>query len=278
MRFVAGETLDAAIAAVRIINDAGRSATLDHLGENVATEAEAAEATRACCDALREMRAPGLSCTMSVKLTQFGLDLSEVMARENLRRVLEVAADAGTFIRVDMEGSAYTDRTIEAVLDAHRTFPNVGTVIQSCLYRSVGDVERLSTEGVRVRLVKGAYLEPPAIAYPRKRDVDDNYVRLTRLLLDADHDPAIATHDPAMIDAARRYAMERGIDRSRFEFQTLYGIRRDLQEGLTRDGYRVRVYVPYGTQWYPYFMRRLAERPANVMFVLGSLTREARSA
>jgi proline dehydrogenase len=277
LRFVAGETLVAAIAAVRAINASGRTATLDHLGENVTSVGEAKVALDACCEAIRAMRAADLGCNISVKLTQFGLDVDDALARRNLRELLGVAAEANTFVRVDMEGSAYTDRTLDAVVESHEEFPNVGIVVQSMLYRTVGDVERLIDAGIRVRLVKGAYLEPPTVAFPEKRDVDANYVRLMRMLLDARTYPAIATHDPAMIDATRRYAGEIGLDREAYEFQMLFGVRRDLQEHLVREGYRVRVYVPYGTQWYPYFMRRLAERPANVMFVVNSLLRESRS-
>jgi proline dehydrogenase len=277
LRFVAGETLGDAIAAVRAINASGRTATLDHLGENVTSVGEAKVALDACCEAIRAMRAADLGCNISVKLTQFGLDVDDALARRNLRELLGVAAEANTFVRVDMEGSAYTDRTLDAVLDMHEEFPNVGTVVQSMLFRTVGDVERLVDAGIRVRLVKGAYLEAPTVAFPEKRDVDANYVRLMRMLLDARNYPAIATHDPAMIDATRRYADAIGLDRDAFEFQMLFGVRRDLQEHLVHEGYRVRVYVPYGTQWYPYFMRRLAERPANVMFVVNSLLRESRS-
>jgi proline dehydrogenase len=277
LRFVAGETLGDAIAAVRAINASGRTATLDHLGENVTSVGEAKVALDACCEAIRAMRAADLGCNISVKLTQFGLDVDDALARRNLRELLGVAAEANTFVRVDMEGSAYTDRTLDAVVESHKEFPNVGTVVQSMLYRTVGDVERLIDAGIRVRLVKGAYLEAPTVAFPEKRDVDANYVRLMRMLLDARTYPAIATHDPAMIDATRRYAGEIGLDREAYEFQMLFGVRRDLQEHLVREGYRVRVYVPYGTQWYPYFMRRLAERPANVMFVVNSLLRESRS-
>jgi proline dehydrogenase len=278
LRFVAGETLADAIAAVQAINTSGRTATLDHLGENVTSAAEAAEATAACCAALRTMRAAGIDCNISVKLTQFGLDVDDSLARRNLHDLLAGAAEVNTFVRVDMEGSAYTDRTLDTVFDMHREFPNMGTVVQSMLYRTLGDVERLIAAGIRVRLVKGAYLEPPSLAFPEKRHVDANFVRLMRMLLESRNYPAIATHDPAMIDATRRYAEELGLPRDAFEFQMLFGVRRDVQEHLARDGYRVRVYVPYGTQWYPYFMRRLAERPANVMFVVNSLLRESRSA
>jgi proline dehydrogenase len=275
LRFVAGETLDGAIEAVRAINSRGMTATLDHLGENVSNPSEAQEAADACCHSLDAIQATGVQCGLSVKLTQLGLDIGHECALENLARVLERARQSDTFVRIDMEGSEYVDRTLKVFDQVRERFTNVGTVIQSCLYRSERDVRRLVESGARIRLVKGAYLEPETVAYPRKVDVDANYVRLMRILLDAGHYPAIATHDPAMIDATRRYAAARRIDPSAFEFQMLYGIRRDLQETLLASGYRMRIYVPYGTQWYPYFMRRLAERPANVMFVLGNIAREA---
>jgi proline dehydrogenase len=275
LRFVAGETLEGAIEAVRSINGRGMTATLDHLGENISNPAEAQEAADACCRSLDAIHEGGLQCSLSVKLTQLGLDIGRECAAENLVRVLEHAQQSNTFVRIDMEGSEYVDRTLSLFGEVRERFDNVGTVIQSYLYRSERDVRRLVESGASIRLVKGAYLEPETVAYPRKVDVDANYVRLMRVLLDAGHYPAIATHDPAMIDATRRYAAAQDIDSSAFEFQMLYGIRRDLQEVLVASGYRMRIYVPYGTQWYPYFMRRLAERPANVMFVLGNIAREA---
>lgn len=275
LRFVAGETLADAVAAVRAINERGMTATLDHLGENVTNPSEALEAADACCRSLDAIKTAGVQCNLSVKLTQLGLDIGHECATENLARVLGHAKQSDTFVRIDMEGSDYVDRTLAVFEEVRERFDNVGTVIQSYLYRSERDVRRLTEIGARIRLVKGAYLEPETVAYPRKVDVDASYVRLMRMLLDAGHYPAIATHDPAMIDATRRYAAARNIDSSDFEFQMLYGIRRDLQETLVASGYRMRIYVPYGTQWYPYFMRRLAERPANVMFVLGNIAREA---
>jgi proline dehydrogenase len=275
LRFVAGETLADAVAAVRAINERGMTATLDHLGENVTNPSEALEAADACCRSLDAIQAAGVQCNLSVKLTQLGLDIGRECALENLVRVLDHAKQSDTFVRIDMEGSDYVDRTLGVFEEVREQFANVGTVIQSYLYRSERDVRRLTEIGARIRLVKGAYLEPETVAYPRKVDVDASYVRLMRMLLDAGHYPAIATHDPAMIDATRRYAAAQNIDSSAFEFQMLYGIRRDLQDTLVASGYRMRIYVPYGTQWYPYFMRRLAERPANVMFVLGNIAREA---
>lgn len=277
LRFVAGETLDDAMAAVRRISRSGMTATLDHLGENVASERDAAAAASAGAAILRRIEAEHLPCNLSLKLTQLGLDLGTECAEENLERILTVASEIGIFVRIDMEGSPYVERTLAIFERTYRQYGNVGAVIQSYLYRSDADIQRLVAMGARVRLVKGAYLEPATVAYPRKVDVDAAYVRQMRVLLQHGTYPAIATHDPAMIDATRRFAAEQGIGSERFEFQMLYGVRRDLQEKLVRDGYRVRIYVPYGTQWYPYFMRRLAERPANVMFVLGNLTREATS-
>jgi proline dehydrogenase len=277
-RFVAGETVDEAIGVVRQINARGMTVSLDHLGENVRSRQEAAEATEDSCRLLRTIHQAGVSANVSLKLTQMGLDLDGRFAVDNLRRVVDQAAQLDNFIRIDMESSEYIDRTLEAFYQLFGAYRNMGVVIQAYLYRSASDLEQLLEAGARVRLVKGAYLEPPAVAFQRKEDVDANFVRLTRLLLGRGNYPAIATHDVAMIDAAIEYAWQNAIDRSSFEFQMLYGIRRDLQTGLDRDGYRMRVYVPYGTHWYPYLMRRMAERPANLMFVLGSIAREARPA
>jgi proline dehydrogenase len=278
LRFFAGETLDDAVRAMQQINARGMSGTLDHLGENVRTPAEAQEATEALCTCLRRMKAAGLDCNLSLKLTQLGLDLDEERASRNLGRVLDVARELGTFVRIDMESSEYVDRTLQLFTEVKGEYPNVGVVIQSYLYRSKKDLQELVKVGARVRLVKGAYLEPERVAFPNKLDVDANYLRLTRTLLEEGVYSAIATHDPAMIDAARRYASELQVSRSDFEFQMLFGVRRDLQDHLLKQGYRVRIYTPYGTQWYPYFMRRLAERPANVMFLVGNVAREATAA
>jgi proline dehydrogenase len=278
LRFVAGETLAEALSGMRRINLGGMSGTMDHLGENVASAAEARQATEALCTCLREINAADLDCNLSLKLTQLGLDVDPELALENLCNVLDLAAELNTFVRIDMEGSEHVDRTLQLFRQVCNRYQDVGVVVQSYLYRSRKDLEELVELGARVRLVKGAYLEPPEVAFPSKADVDANYVRLTRLLLARGRYPAIATHDPAMIDAARRYAEEHDISRSAFEFQMLYGVRRDLQQHLVKQGYKVRIYTPYGTQWYPYFMRRLAERPANVMFVIGNIAREAAAA
>lgn len=273
-RFVAGETLEKAIAVVRDVNARTMSATLDHLGENVTSKQEAIEATNAACSMLAALTSAGVDCNASLKLTQLGLDLGDELARENLRRILDRAAESDTFIRIDMESSEYVDRTLDIFYRLFETYQNVGVVLQACLYRSAQDLERLIVAKARVRLVKGAYLEPASAAFQQKVDVDANFVKLTEMLLADAHYPAIATHDPAMIAAAKRFAAGHQIAASSFEFQMLYGIRRDLQTSLVAEGYRMRIYIPYGSHWYPYLMRRMAERPANVMFVLGSIARE----
>lgn len=275
-RFVAGETLGDAIDVVRTINQQGMTATLDHLGENVSSQGEAIVAADAYRSALQEIARAGVRCNVSLKLTHMGLDLGEDFAQTNTARVVEEAAELGNFVRIDMEGSDYVARTLDVFYALYERHKNVGIVLQVYLYRTQSDLERLLEVGARVRLVKGAYLEPPTVAFASKQEVDANFIRLTETMLSRGTYPAIATHDPAMIDAAKRYAREQGIDRGSFEFQMLYGIRRDLQTQLVRDGYNVRVYVPYGTQWYSYLMRRLAERPANLTFVVGNILREAR--
>jgi proline dehydrogenase len=252
------------------------TATLDHLGENVTTTGAASEATDAAIQSLRAIAAAGAKCNASVKLTQLGLDLDAALAFDNMSRIVDAAAEYDNFVRIDMEGSDYTERTLDIFKRLYRERPNVGIVLQSALYRTEADLDEVLELGARVRLVKGAYLEPPSIAYPRKEDVDSAYARLTDKLLHFGNYPAIATHDPAMIDSAKRRASVYGKTKSSFEFQMLYGIRRDLQAQLVAEGYNVRVYVPYGSQWYPYLMRRMAERPANVVFVLGNIAREAR--
>lgn len=274
-RFVAGETLPEALAAVRAINTRGMTASLDHLGENVTSEDEARAAARDYCVLLREIARAGVLCNASLKLTQLGLDLSEALAVENLRGVLEEAQTQGNFIRIDMESSEYVGRTLDIFYRVFEQYKNVGVVIQSCLYRSAEDVDNLIALGARVRLVKGAYVEPPSVAFQDKHEVDASYVRLTQVLLERGNYPAIATHDTNIIHAAVSFAQHRRIPPDRYEFQMLYGIRRDLQTRLVRDGYRMRVYVPYGTQWYPYLMRRMAERPANLMVLVGNVVREA---
>ncbi|HZU12581.1 MAG TPA: proline dehydrogenase family protein [Chloroflexota bacterium] len=274
-RFVAGETLEEAIDVVRATNARDMTVTLDHLGENVQTAAQARAAAEDYCGMLAEITRAGVTSNVSLKLTQLGLDLGDDVAYENLRRVVDVAAQDDNFVRIDMENSEYVDRTLAIFYRLFETHRNLGVVIQSYLYRSEADVARLIEAGARVRLVKGAYLEPATVAYQDKADVDRNFVVLMEMLLARGNYPAIATHDPAMIDATRNFAAQQGIEASRYEFQMLYGIRRDLQTELVRAGYNVRIYVPFGTEWYPYLMRRMAERPANLMFVLGNVAREA---
>jgi proline dehydrogenase len=275
-RFVAGETLDDAIAAVRALNRRGISASLDELGESVTNE-RAARATRdQYLGILDRIADAGLNANVSVKLTAMGLDISEELCVGLMQDLLDRARTHGNFVRIDMESSEYTDRTL--LLFEERFYPSyrehVGIVLQSYLYRTMADVERALQLKCRVRLCKGAYKEPPTVAFADKKDVDANYLKCMHLLLDCGNYPGIATHDTRMIADAKRFAKQKRIAPERFEFQMLYGVRRDLQEALVRDGWRMRVYVPFGTQWYPYLMRRLAERPANLAFMTGNIVRE----
>lgn len=276
-RFVAGETLDDAISAVRGVNARGMSASLDLLGESVSSTADALAARDRILEILDRVVAEGVNANVSVKLTQLGLDLDPGVCRDNMMAILERAAPHRIFVRVDMEGSPYTERTLRLFREhLHPRFGDlVGVVIQSALRRSERDVEDLIRMGARVRMVKGAYAESHQIAYPAKRDVDAAFARLTERLLDAGCCPAVATHDGRLVDAVKWRAAERGYGPERFEFQMLYGVRRDLQERLRAEGYRVRVYIPFGTNWYPYLMRRLAERPANIASITGSVLKEA---
>lgn len=272
-RFVAGDSLAEALAVSRRLNAEGIAVTLDHLGESVASLEEAAQARDVYLRLLPAIRDAGIEGNVSLKLTQFGLDFSLDQCRENVERLVDCAASLNAFVRVDMESGAYTQRTLDLVSGLHARYGSVGVVIQACLYRSRADVENLCSKRIRVRLCKGAYREPPALAFPRKRDVDRNFIELMKLLLDRGEYPAIATHDERMIVETRDYAAARGIGRDAFEFQMLYGIRRDLQRRLVAEGFRLRLYVPFGEAWYPYYMRRLAERPANVFFILRNLFR-----
>ncbi len=272
-RFVAGETLDDAIAAAWECNAAGKLVSLDYLGENVATVADAQRARDAYLGIYDRIAAEKLSANVSCKLTQLGLELSVDFAEGLVHSIVERAAKHENFLRVDMEGSVYTQRTIEVVKRVRSRNPSVGTVIQACLFRSETDIKELLAYGCRIRLCKGAYKEPPDIAFPAKRDVDTNYVRLMQLLLTSGFYHGIATHDPRMIAATIRFAAERKISKEDFEFQMLYGVRTDLQRMLVRDGYRLRIYIPYGADWFPYFMRRLAERPANLAFFVRNFFR-----
>ena len=275
-RFVAGETIDTAMAAVRTLNSQGITASLDVLGESVRKEEEARAAAQQYVEILDRIASEKLDANVSLKLTAMGLDLSEDLCVRLLDEVLSCARDHGNFVRLDMESSEYTQRTLD--IFEQRLYPafreHVGIVLQSYLYRTMADVEDAIRLRARVRLCKGAYKEPATVAFPDKKDVDDCYVRAMRLLLTRGTYPGIATHDEAIIDQTKRFALEQGIGRERFEFQMLYGVRRDLQRQLVDEGYRLRVYVPFGTQWYPYLMRRLAERPANVAFLTGSMLRE----
>ena len=272
-RFVAGEALDEAVAAARACNQAGMTVSLDHLGENVTSAEEARRARDAYLAIFDRIAQEKLDANVSMKLTQLGLDLGDNFCREQVETIVERAAGYGNFARIDMEGSAYTPRTVELVKGVRAKNAAVGTVIQSYLYRSEQDVKDLLAVGCRIRLCKGAYKEPPEVAFPKKADVDANYVKLMKLLLPSGIYHGIATHDARMIDATIDFAAKQGIGRDAFEFQMLYGIRADLQRQLVRDGYRMRIYIPYGTEWFPYFMRRLAERPANLAFILRNLFR-----
>jgi proline dehydrogenase len=278
-RFVAGETLDDAVEAAREVNRRLQLASLDLLGENVSDEAGAGRAAEGYLAVFDRIAQERLDANVSLKLTQLGLDLSEDLCLELLEKIVAHATSQGNFVRIDMEGSAYTQRTVEITKRVRAKYAGVGTVVQAYLYRTQEDVQDLLATGCRLRLCKGAYKEPPEVAFPKKSDVDANYVKLMKMLLPSGIYHGIATHDPAMIEATKGFAREQNIKRDQFEFQMLYGIRADLQEKLVRDGFRVRVYIPYGVDWFPYFMRRLAERPANVAFFLRNLLpRSSRSA
>src|SRR5262249_36680309 len=274
-RFIAGETADEAIASARAIEAAGLLVTLDYLGESVGSIAEADAATRAYLGVMERVAAAGIERNVSLKLTQLGLTVDRATSVDNLRRILDAGAAPGFFVRVDMETSPYTAVTLDVFETMwQQGYRNAGVVLQSCLRRSEADAARMNALGARVRLVKGAYNEPRDVAYQSKADVDAAFVRIMRALLQAGAYPAIATHDPTIIEATGAFASERGIAPNRFEFQMLYGIRRDLQSSLKADGFRLRVYVPFGREWFPYFMRRLGERPANVGFVVRALLGE----
>ena len=273
LRFVAGETHDEPIRVSRNCNDAGMSVTLDCLGENVATTADAQRARDVYLNIFDRVAQEKLNANVSCKLTQLGLDISVEFCEGLVLSIAERAAAYENFLRIDMEGSIYTQRTIELVKRVRAQTPCVGAVIQSYLYRSENDIHDLLSYGCRIRLCKGAYKEPIDVAFERKQDVDANYVKLMRILLPSGFYHGIATHDPRMIAETIRWAAEKKITKDDFEFQMLYGVRADLQRRLVRDGYRVRVYVPYGREWFPYFMRRLAERPANLGFFIRNFFR-----
>ena len=275
-RFVAGETLEEALDAVVELNAGGITASLDLLGESVNTESEARQAGRDYLHILDRIHERKLDANVSVKLTAMGLDISEELCVGIMHDILARARDYRTFVRLDMESSKYTEQTLR--IFEQRLYPSypahVGIVLQSYLYRTQADCERANELKARVRICKGAYKEPATVAYPEKRDVDANYVRCMHMLMEHGRYPGIATHDEAIITEARRFAAERSIGTDRYEFQMLYGVRRDLQDALVKEGYRMRVYVPFGTQWYPYLMRRLAERPANIAFLTGNVLKE----
>jgi proline dehydrogenase len=275
-RFVAGETVDTATDAVAALNAKGITASLDLLGESVTSADEARSVGREYLAMLDRIHERALDANVSLKLTAMGMDISEDLCVSVVQEVLGRARDYGNFVRLDMESSDYTERTLRMFYDRlHPNFrENVGIVLQSYLYRTEKDVEQANAARARVRLCKGAYKEPPTVAYADKADVDANYVRCMQMLMYEGNYPGLATHDERILDEAKRFARENNISSDRYEFQMLYGVRRDLQEQLVRDGYRIRVYVPFGTQWYPYLMRRLAERPANIAFMTGNVFKE----
>jgi proline dehydrogenase len=269
-RFVAGMDIEDVLRAAEALQTQGMASTLDSLGENVTTPDEARRSADIYHRLLDAIAARNLNANVSLKLTQMGMDLSPDLATEIVSGLVDHAVAVNNFVRIDMEGSEYTQATLDLTRALHSRPDNrghVGVVIQAYLHRSAGDITSLTAEGIRIRLCKGAYKEPPAVAFPQKSDVDANYVRLTEMLLASGIYHGIATHDPAMIAAAKRFVQEHSIEKSSFEFQMLYGIRRDLQRALVAEGYNLRVYTPFGSEWYPYFMRRLAERPANVLFL-----------
>lgn len=290
-RFVAGEKLEDALRVVTELNSKGINATLDHLGEHTTNPDEARRATQEILDIFPEIARSGVRSNVSIKLTQIGVAVDENLCAENLSRILQCARDNGNFVRIDIEDSPWVDATLNLYrqMRFQRGFENVGVAIQSYLYRSEADMRKLAEEGARVRLCKGAYKEPPEIAFPKKADVDASYDLLARILMDGalvhgspglSEDgrvpplPALGTHDERRIELAKQYAQQIGLPKTAFEFQMLNGIRRDLQERLVAEGHPVRIYVPYGTEWYPYFTRRLAERPANLWFFLSNLFRK----
>jgi proline dehydrogenase len=271
-RFVAGDRLEEALVAATRLAGQGLTTTLDRLGENVLSPVDARGAVDSYAETLRAMAARGLDPNISVKLTMLGLEIGDDVAYDNMLALLETARSVAGFVRIDMEGSAYTERTLAIAEALHARFAGlVGTVIQAYLHRSDRDVERLIDSQMRVRLVKGAYAEPASLALQRQSEIDQAFVRLMERLLEVGRYPAIATHDPALVRATRGFALRMGIDPTRWEFQMLYGVRREAQRALALEGYGMRIYVPFGADWYPYFARRIAERPANMLFVLRQL-------
>ena len=275
-RFVAGETIDEAMSTVRDLNASNLSASLDLLGESVLHAEEAQRACRTYLDLLERIHSAKANANVSVKLTQMGLDIDEQLCVSNMRAIIGQAKQYDSFVRIDMEQSSYTAKTLQLFTDAlHPEFGNAaGVVLQSYLRRTAADVDAMIALRARVRLCKGAYQEPEDVAFPKKSDVDANYIACMERLLERGNYPGIATHDVKIIDHAKAFAKQRGISAERFEFQMLYGVRRDLQYRLRREGYNMRVYVPFGTHWYPYLMRRLAERPANIAFITANILKE----
>ena len=270
-RYIAGVGAQDAVSVARALNGSGILATIDNLGENVRTEEEAGASVREYTGLLDLIKSSGVNSTVSLKLTHLGLDISSLLARDNAGRIIKAASSLDNFVRIDMEGSAYTERTMEIFLHLRSRYPNVGIAIQSSLRRSAGDVRLLIERGASVRLVKGAYKEPPEIAFPRKPDVDRNFEILMKELLLKGKSPAIATHDERLLNEAIRFVNENNIPKGRFEFQMLLGIKRTLQKRLALEGYRVRVYIPYGPNWLPYSVRRLRERKENLFFVVKNI-------
>jgi len=266
-RFIAGETREEALKEVRRLNELGMRATLDILGENVTSQGMAKELADSYIDLVKAIDKEKVSANVSVKLTQMGLDVSDDFCFENVSRIIETAKACGMFVRIDMEGSNYTERTLRLVHRWAEKYDNVGTVIQAMLIRSEADIKELLRRKIRVRLCKGAYKEPPTVAFPRKDDVNSNYIKLSKMLLDSGIFHSLATHDNAMISAAKNYAVQKGIPKGNFEFQMLYGINRSGQLELAKDGYGMLVYVPFGTHWFPYYYRRLRERKENILFI-----------
>lgn len=278
-RFVAGTQVADAIRAAQAVNQFGAGVSIDNLGENVTNADEARASAKLYHELLDQIAAQHLDANVSVKLTHMGLDVDESLALGQVRDLVSKAAamTPKNFVRVDMEGSAYTQRTLDFVHELHRTPGNarcVGAVIQSYMRRSEADVEKLLSEGIRIRLCKGAYKEPPEIAFQKKSEVDGNYIKLMKILMKSGIYHGLATHDEAIINGAKAFATRENIPRDAFEFQMLHGIRRDLQQGLVKQGWRMRVYIPFGTEWYPYLLRRLAERPANVWFIAKNMLRQ----
>lgn len=270
-RFVAGETIETAIRAVRKLNEDGRMATLDHLGEFVSTEEEANESAAMCIQTLEAVASAGVNSNLSLKMTSLGLDLSKNLCMVNMRKILDCAARTGNFVRIDMEDYAHCQASLDIYYELRQEYDNVGIVIQAYLYRSEQDLDDLNRVGANLRLVKGAYKESPKFAFPDKKDVDDNFKKIIKRHMLNGNYTAVASHDPEIIRDTIDFIKENGIPYDKFEFQMLYGIAEDLQKQLVSEGFRVRVYVPYGIDWFGYFMRRLAERPANVWFVLKNL-------